>query len=97
MENTVAYIVHTQKNDKFRLFMANPIEIQEDKDSILQVTLTGPRFDDLDKAQEALKKDHQAMLDQGITPCYNPIKSNPMMGGYSWLSELKAANPDEQL
>lgn len=95
MNNTVAYIVESQKTGKFRLFMANAVEMQEDNDSILHVTMKGPKFDDAEAAQEALKKDHDAMIAQQITPFYNPIKSSMM--GHSWLNELKAANPDVEI
>jgi len=86
----VAYIVKVTKNETFRLFMADVIKIEEDNDSLLNVTMTGPKFDSLEEAQKTLKVDHDTMLFKGITPYYNPVKSNG--SGMTWLSELINAN-----
>lgn len=77
----VAYIIETQ-NNKIKGFVAM---LTPDGDDAALFVTHSQNFDNLEQAQEELKK-----FPPEIKTYPNPIKSSE--NGLSWLSELKEAN-----
>ena len=85
-EEFVAYIVAIKRNEKtvYKPFLAKPIFMEDDNDSVLNVVASEKKYDELKDAQTAVEK---IEIKETIKKYKNPIQSS--FCGISWLSELE--------